>query len=85
MANLLASPTSKGQVTIPSIIRKEFGINTNSILRFSCNKNQIIIQPIKIDDQNTLREYSKNEIEKFVKEDKISKNDADFFRNIIQE
>ena len=71
MAKLITSPTSKGQVTIPSAIRKEFGIDTNTMLKFSYDRNQIMIKPVKIDEQNTLREYSKDEIGSFIKEDKI--------------
>lgn len=84
MAKLITSPTSKGQVTIPSIIRKEFGIDTNTMLKFSYDRDQIIIKPVKIDEQNTLRQYSKNEIAEFIKEDKISQTDAEYFRKIIE-
>jgi len=84
MANFITSPTSKGQVTIPSAIRKEFGIDTNTMLKFSYDRNQIFIKPVKIDKQNTLREYSKNEIDNFVKDDKINQSDAEYFRKIIE-
>lgn len=84
MSKLIGSPTSKGQITIPAIIRKEFGINTNTMLRFSYDRDKIIIKPVKIDNQNILREYSKNEIEEFIKEDKISQTDAKYFRKVLE-
>ena len=84
MSKLIGSPTSKGQITIPAIIRKEFGIDTKTMLRFSYDRDKIIIKPVKIDNQNILREYSKNEIEEFIKEDKISQTDAEYFCKVLE-
>ena len=84
MAKFIGSPTSKGQITIPAIIRKEFGIDTNTVLKFSYDRDKIILKPVKIDDQDTLRQYSKSEIEEFIKEDKVSRDDAEYFRKVIE-
>ena len=71
MSQLISSPTSKGQVTIPAVFRKKFRIDTESLLQFSEQNGNIVITPLKLKG-NTLREYSKKEIEAFMKDDKIS-------------
>ncbi len=84
MSQLISSPTSKGQVTIPAVFRKKFGIDSNSLLQFSEQDGNIVIKPLKIKD-NTLREYSQAEINGFLKDDKLSESDAKFFNKILND
>ena len=84
MAKLISFSTSKGQVTIPAVFRKKFAINSGTLLQFSEENGKIILTPLQSNGSN-LRQYSKKEIEEFLRDDRISKSDANFFNKILHD
>lgn len=77
--------SSKGQVTIPIAIRQRLKIDPTTLLDVDTDGDQIIIRPLNLDllDKN-IRVYSTEEIDQFLAEDKLSAEDATYFRNLLQ-
>ena len=44
---MIATVTSKGQVTIPKAIRKIMGIHPNDKIDFALENNHVILRPLK--------------------------------------
>lgn len=83
MQKNIVSPTSKGQITIPASIRRELGINPDTLLKFTQKGDVISITPIKIEQTNARRSYSQEEITQFIKDDQISPDDRQFFNKLL--
>lgn len=83
MQKNIVSPTSKGQITIPASIRRELGINPDTLLKFTQKGDVISITPIKIEQTNARRSYSQEEITQFIKDDQISLDDRQFFNKLL--
>jgi antitoxin PrlF len=66
-----ASPTERGQVTIPKRIREELGINSKTKLKIYAENNKIIIEPVPlldllfkdIEDEAKSKGYTREELE----------------------
>ena len=66
-----ASPTERGQVTIPKSIREELGINSKTKLKIYAENNKIIIEPVPlldllfkdIEDEAKSKGYTREELE----------------------
>ena len=84
MPKNLVRPTSKGQVTIPKSIRNKLNIDSETFLDVSVENNKIIFQPLSMKkiSENT-RIYSDEEIDEFLAEDKLSAEDAVFFKKFL--
>jgi len=85
MTKTLLRPTSKGQVTIPVSIRRQLNINPETLLDVAVKDEQIIFRPLKLTDLNQRRHvYSSGEIDRFLRDDIISTEDAAFFRHLLK-
>ncbi len=70
----IAKPGARGQITIPSEIRKKLNINSKTILNIALDKNNIILTPLRLAEEKFKgREYTEKEIKKFLKEDELDK------------
>ena len=67
----IVKPLPKGQITIPATFRRQLGIDENTLLDISVREGDLIVRPIKSIPAKYLRSYSDEEIEGFLKEDKI--------------
>ena len=61
----------KGLVTIPKKLRQEVGLGENTLVRIKKEGKRLILEPVNIVSY-PLREYSAEEISKFIKEDRLS-------------
>lgn len=61
----------KGLITIPKKFREEIGLDENSLARVKKEGRRLIIEPVTVISY-PLREYSKEEIEQFIKDDRLS-------------
>ena len=80
----LVKPYAKGQITIPAEFRKRLGIDENTLLRLKLKGSMIEITPVRIVEEGRwLREYSDDEIEAFLEEDKIDASTAAKVRELL--
>ena len=84
MNKVLVKLTSKGQVTIPSAIRKKIGIDETTFLSVYLDNNQVIFKPVEIDQKSELREYSDQEIREFLENDQVDPQDLSFFQDLLK-
>jgi AbrB family looped-hinge helix DNA binding protein len=76
---------AKGQITIPAEFRKRLGIDENTLLRLKLKGSKIEITPVRIVEEGRwLREYSDDEIEAFLEEDKIDASTAAKVRKLLE-
>lgn len=76
---------AKGQITIPVEFRKRLGIDENTLLRLKLKGSRIEITPVRIVEEGRwLREYSDDEIEAFLEEDKIDASTAAKVRKLLE-
>jgi AbrB family looped-hinge helix DNA binding protein len=81
----LVKPYAKGQITIPAEFRKRLGIDENTLLRLKLKGSKIEITPVRIVEEGRwLREYSDDEIEAFLEEDKIDASTAAKVRKLLE-
>lgn len=83
MLKTFVKPTIKGQITIPIKMRKELGVEEATILAVVLDGGKIILNPVRINEEPP-RLYSNNEIDEFLKLDKISSTDARFLKKILK-
>lgn len=85
MPKTLVKPTSKGQVTIPKVIRDKLKVNSDTFLDVSLEGRKIIIQPVEMElTDNDLRVYTDKQIVEFLEEDKLTKEEAEFFNRLLK-
>ncbi|MBI3261091.1 AbrB/MazE/SpoVT family DNA-binding domain-containing protein [Candidatus Berkelbacteria bacterium] len=60
----------KGQITLPKSLREQVGIEEDTPLGIAVSRGKIILEPLTITPY-PIRDYTKTEIEKFVKEDQF--------------
>jgi antitoxin PrlF len=66
-----ASPTERGQVTIPKSVREKLGITSKTKLKIYTDNNKIIIEPVPlldlllkdIEDEAKSKGYTREELE----------------------
>jgi AbrB family looped-hinge helix DNA binding protein len=76
---------AKGQITIPAEFRKRLGIDEHTLLRLKLKGSMIEITPVRIVEEGRwLREYSDDEIEAFLEEDKIDASTAAKVRKLLE-
>ena len=61
----------KGLITIPKKWRQALGFEENSLARMRKEGNKLILEPVNVVSY-PLRDYSKEEIEEFIKADRVS-------------
>ena len=83
----VVKPMSRGQITIPIEFRTRLGIDENTYIRLTLDKNKIILTPAFTESvtEEKLREYTEKEILQFIKEDKIDYNAASTVKKLLSE
>jgi AbrB family looped-hinge helix DNA binding protein len=80
----LVRPLPKGQITLPVEFRRRLGINSETILSLTLKGNTIEIVPLRpVPQQETLREYQDDEIERFLREDQLDPDTAAKARRLL--
>ncbi len=80
----LVRPLSKGQITLPIEFRRRLNIDEASILSVTLKGGHIEIVPLRPTPQREpLREYSQDEIERFLKEDRLDTATARKARRLL--
>jgi AbrB family looped-hinge helix DNA binding protein len=80
----LVRPLPKGQITLPVEFRRRLGIDSETILSLTLKGNTIEIVPLRpVPQQETLREYQDNDIDRFLKEDQLDPDTAAKVRRLL--
>lgn len=86
MNQQIIQPLDKGQITIPIEFRKRLGIDKNTLLKVSLQKNSLIIEPLNVDwKEKYIREFTDGEIEQFVKDDKLDRKTVQKLKKLLNE
>ena len=67
----LVSVLNKGLVTIPKRFRAVLGLKPGSVVRVSQKQNRLYLEPVQILPKRAWRVYTDEEIEAFLKEDRL--------------
>ena len=81
----IVRPLSKGQITIPAQFRERLGIDQDSLLNIILLEDRLEVVPVRIGEQESLREYTDEEIKSFLQEDKIDPETAGKVRKLLAE
>ena len=73
----------KGQITIPAQFRERLGIDQDSLLNIILLEDRLEVVPVRIGEQESLREYTDEEIKSFLQEDKIDPETARKVRKLL--
>jgi len=80
----LVRPLAKGQITIPAALRRRLGIDARTVLSLTLKGGRIEIVPLRaIPQEEVLREYTEEEIQRFLKEDRIDSGTAAKVRRLL--
>lgn len=80
----LVRPLPKGQITLPVEFRRRLGISSETILSLTLKGNTIEIVPLRpVPQQETLRDYQDDEIDRFLKEDQLDPDTAAKVRRLL--
>ncbi len=80
----LVRPLAKGQITLPIEFRRRLKIDAETILNLTLKDDRIEIVPLRpVPREDTVREYSRDEIDRFVKEDRIDPDTASKVRRLL--
>ena len=75
----------KGQITIPAQFRERLGIDQDSLLNIILLEDRLEVVPVRVGEQESLREYTDEEIKSFLQEDKIDPETAGKVRKLLAE
>jgi len=81
MTRVVTMP-SRGQVTIPLEFRRRLNLDEGTVLAISLEGQHIEIRPIRA-IQDNLREYSREEIDQFLAEDRVDPDVAVAVRQLL--
>jgi len=82
----IVKPLAKGQITIPAEFREKLGIDRNTLLNVRLLAGKLEITPVAIQEQGeALRDYTEEEIESFLAEDKLDEETAAAIRRLLAE
>jgi len=77
-------PLAKGQITLPIEFRRRLKIDASTILNVTLKGSRIEIVPLRpLPQQEALREYKQDEIERFLKEDRLDPRTAAKVRRLL--
>ncbi len=80
----LVRPLAKGQVTIPVEFRRRLKIDAGTLLSLTLREGTIEIVPLRpLAPEERLREYSDDEIERFLREDRLDPETAARVRRLL--
>ncbi len=69
----IVKPLAKGQITIPVEFRRRLNISKNTFLQLTLKEGKIEIVPLRLvpEGEALLRDYSDEEIQRFLEEDRL--------------
>ncbi|MDH7485036.1 MAG: AbrB/MazE/SpoVT family DNA-binding domain-containing protein [Anaerolineae bacterium] len=69
----IVKPSSKGQITIPVEFRRRLNIGADTFLQLALKEGEIEIIPLRLVPEGgaSLREYTDEEIQRFLEEDRL--------------
>jgi bifunctional DNA-binding transcriptional regulator/antitoxin component of YhaV-PrlF toxin-antitoxin module len=71
-AERIIKPFGSGQITIPVEFRRRLSIDRDTLLKVTLREESIEIEPLRIGEgESAGRDYSLEEIERFITEDKL--------------
>jgi len=77
-------PLSKGQITLPIEFRRRLNIDADTLLRLTLKGGRIEIVPVQpVPQEATLRDYTQDEIERFLEEDRLAPDMAARVRRLL--
>jgi len=80
----LVRPLAKGQITLPIEFRRRLQIDEGTILNLTLKGGRIEIVPLRpVPQEESLRDYSADEIERFLEEDRLDANTAAKIRRLL--
>jgi len=80
----LVRPLSKGQITLPIEFRRRLNIDAATILNLTLKGGCIEIVPLRVMPQEaSLRDYTRDAIERFLKEDRLDPKTAAKVRRLL--
>jgi bifunctional DNA-binding transcriptional regulator/antitoxin component of YhaV-PrlF toxin-antitoxin module len=80
----LVRPRAKGQITLPTEFRRRLKIDDKTILSLSLKGSKIEILPLRpLPEQELMREYTRDEIKRFLKEDRLDPRTAEKVRRLL--
>jgi AbrB family looped-hinge helix DNA binding protein len=83
MAKTIVKPTSKGQVTIPKEAREALDISPDTLLRVDVEEGAVVFRPLAVSYQESLREYSAADIDRFLSEDRLPKGTQQWVKHVL--
>jgi len=80
----LVRPLPRGQITLPVEFRRRLKIDAQTILSLTLKDDRVEIVPLRpVPQDASLRDYSRDEIEGFLKEDRIDRATAAKVRRLL--
>jgi bifunctional DNA-binding transcriptional regulator/antitoxin component of YhaV-PrlF toxin-antitoxin module len=80
----LVRPLPRGQITLPVEFRRRLKIDAQTILSLTLKDDRVEVVPLRLVPQDVpLRDYSRDEIEGFLKEDRIDRATAAKVRRLL--
>jgi len=81
----LVKPLPKGQITLPIEFRRRLKIDDKTILSLSLKGSKIEILPLRsVPREEDMREYTEDEIDAFLKEDRLDSKTAQKIRRLLR-
>ena len=70
----IVKPLAKGQITIPVEFRRRLSIDADTFLQLTLKEGKIEILPLRLvpEGEALLREYTDEEIQRFLEEDRLA-------------
>jgi len=80
----LVRPLSKGQITLPVEFRRRLKIDSDTVLSLTLKGDKLEMIPLRpIPREMTLRDFSRDEIARFLREDRIDRITAARVRRLL--
>ncbi len=80
----LVRALAKGQIILPIEFRRRLGIDSETILNLTLKGDRIEIVPLRpLQQEEKLRSYAQDEIQRFLKEDRIDATTAAKVRRLL--
>jgi len=81
----LVKPLPKGQITLPIEFRRRLKIADKTILSITLKGSKIEILPLRpVPREENMREYNQDEIDAFLKEDRLDSKTAGKIRRLLR-
>lgn len=83
----VVKPLAKGQITIPVEFRRRLNIGTDTFLQLTLKGEKIEIVPLRLvpKGEPLLREYTDEEIQRFLEEDRLDPETLEKVRFLLEQ